>query len=92
MKSVAAQTTNERLRADLKEQLASLDRVETVNVQVVDFQRAVEAANTGRFQEALSMIDALMPKITEPEMLAAAKDFRAKVTEYIAKTKPRKKK
>ena len=37
------------------------------------------------------MIDAMMPKITDPEMLAAAKDFRAKVREYIAKTTPRKK-
>jgi len=89
---VATQTTNEQLRKELTEQVTTLDRVETAGVQITDFQRAVEAANTGKFHEALTMIDALMPKITEPEMLAAAKDFRAKVTEYIAKTTPKKRK
>jgi tetratricopeptide (TPR) repeat protein len=92
MKRVAAQTTNEQLRAELKEQLSSLDRVEATNGQVTGFQHAVETANLGKFKEALALIDALIPKITEPEMLAAAKDFRAKVTEYIAATTPKKKK
>jgi tetratricopeptide (TPR) repeat protein len=92
MKSVAAQTTNEKLKAELTEQIASLNHIDVVSTQVTDFQRAVEAANTGKFKEALAMIDALMPKITEPEMLAAAKDFRAKVTEYIAATTTKKKK
>jgi len=92
MKSVAAQTTNEQLKAHIAEQLGSIDRVDKVNSQITDFQHAVEKANAGKFQEALAMIDELMPKITEPEMLAAAKDFRAKVTEYIASTTPKKKK
>jgi tetratricopeptide (TPR) repeat protein len=92
LKRVAAQTTNEQLRTELNEQLASLDHVETTSIQVTDFQRAIEAANSGRFQEALTLIDALMPKITEPEMLAAAKDFRAKVMQYITATTPKKKK
>ena len=91
MKSVASQTTNERMKAQITEQLASMDRVDAVNGQVTDFQQAVDKANSGKFIEALAMIDALIPKITEPEMLAAAKDFRAKVTEYIAKTTPKKK-
>jgi tetratricopeptide (TPR) repeat protein len=91
MKRVASQTTNEQLRKDLTEQVTTLDHVDTVGVQVTDFQHAVETANSGRFREALAMIDAVMPKITDPEMLAAAKDFRAKVTEYIAKTTPKKK-
>jgi hypothetical protein len=59
---------------------------------VSDFQRAVEKANSGKFKEALAMVDALMPKITEPEILAAAKDFRKKLTEYIAATTPKKRK
>lgn len=92
MKGVAAQTTNERLKAQIAAQLGSMDRVDTVNGQVTDFQRAVDKASAGKFSEALAMIDALIPKITEPEMLAAAKDFRARVTEYIAKTTPKKKK
>ncbi len=92
MKSVAAQTTNEQLKAQIAEQLTSLDHVDVVNSQIADFQHAVETARTGKFQEALAMIDALTPKLTEPEMLAAAKDFRAKVMEYIAPTTPKKKK
>jgi tetratricopeptide (TPR) repeat protein len=92
MKRVASQTTNEQLRKDLTEQITTLDRVEIEDVQVIDFQHAVETANSGKFHEALTMIDALLPKITEPEMLAAARDFRAKVTEYIARTTPKKKK
>jgi tetratricopeptide (TPR) repeat protein len=92
MRSVAAQTTNERMKAEIAAQLGSMDRVDAASVQVSDFQRAVNKANDGKFIEALTMIDALIPKITEPEMLAAAKDFRAKVTEYIAMTTPKKKK
>ena len=92
MKHVAAQTTNEQLRTDITAQVALLDRAEAADVQSTDFQHAVEAANSGRYKEALTMIDDLITKIAEPEMLAAAKDFRAKVTEYIAKTAPKKKK
>jgi Protein of unknown function (DUF1570). len=92
MKSVAAQTTNERMKAQITEQLASMDRIDAVNAQVSDFQRAVEKANSGKFNEALAMIEALIPNITEPETLAAAKDFRAKVTESIAKTTVKRKK
>ena len=92
MKRVAAQTTNAELRERITQQLASLDRVESTNSQVSDFQRAVEKANDGKFKEALAMIDALLPTIQEPELLAAAKDFRKKVTEYIAMTAPKKKK
>ena len=92
MKRVAAQTTDEQLRTDVTAQVALLDRAEAADAQSTDFQHAVEAANGGRYKEALAMIDELLPKLTEPEMLAAAKDFRAKVTEYIARTTPKKKK
>jgi tetratricopeptide (TPR) repeat protein len=92
MKRVAAQTTNEQLRTDVTAQVALIDRADAADVQSTNFQHAVEAANSGRFKEALAMIDELLPKITEPEMLAAARDFRAKVTEYIAKPTPKKKK
>ena len=92
LKSVAAQTTNEELKAQINEQLRSVDRVDATSGQVSDFQRAVEKANDGKFKEALAMIDALLPAIKEPELLAAAKDFRAKVTEYMAATTPKKKK
>lgn len=91
MKSVAAQTTNERMKAQITEQLMAMERVDAANNQASDFQRAVEKANAGKLREALAMIDALIPKITDPEVLAAAKDFRAKVKEVIAGTALRKK-
>ncbi len=92
LNSVAAQTTDEELKAQITEHLEANEHTDAVNGQISEFQRAVEKVSDGKFQEALAMIDALMPKITEPEMLAAAKDFRAKVTQYIAATTPRKKK
>ncbi|HEX3578893.1 MAG TPA: DUF1570 domain-containing protein [Thermoanaerobaculia bacterium] len=89
MKRVAAETTNEQLKAQIDEHLASVKHADAANHQVSDFQLAVNKANDGKFKEALAMIDALLPTITEPELLSAAKDFRAKVVEYIAATTPR---
>jgi tetratricopeptide (TPR) repeat protein len=98
-KRVATETTNDRLKAYLAQRLAPVDHVDAanghvdvVNGQIADFQRAVKTANAGKFQEALAMVDDLMPKITDPEMMAAAKDLRAKLKEYIAATTPKKKK
>jgi len=92
MKRVAAETTNAQLKAQIEEQLTSVGHVDAANRQLSDFQLAVNKANDGKFKEALAMIDALLPSITEPELLSAAKDFRAKVTQYIAATTPKKKK
>jgi tetratricopeptide (TPR) repeat protein len=91
MKRVAAETTNEQLKARIDEQLSSVKHVDVANQQVSDFQLAVNKANDGKFKEALAMIDALLPTITEPELMSAAKAFRAKVVEYIAATAPKKK-
>src|SRR4051794_7471590 len=92
MKRVAAETTNEQLKAQIEEHLASVNHVDAANHQVSEFQLVVNKASDGKFKEALAMIDALLPTITEPELLSAARDFRAKVTEYIAATTPKKKK
>jgi len=91
MKRVSAETTNEQLKVQIEEQLTSIGHVDAVNRQVSEFQLAVNKASDGKFKEALAMIDALLPTITEPELLSAAKDFRAKVTESIARTAPKKK-
>lgn len=90
LKRVAAETTNEQLRIQINDQLASVQHVDAANHQISDFQLAVNKASDGKFKEALAMIDALLPTITEPELLSAAKEFRAKVVEYMAATKPRK--
>jgi tetratricopeptide (TPR) repeat protein len=91
MKRVAAETTNAELKAQIDEQLASVKHVDAANHQISDFQLVVNKASDGKFQEALAMIDALLPTITEPELLSAAKEFRAKVVEYIAQTARKKK-
>jgi Flp pilus assembly protein TadD len=91
MKRVAAETTNEQLKAQIEERLTSVSHVDAANQQISDFQRAVNKASDGKFKEALAMIDALLPNITEPELLSAAKEFRAKVTQYMAATTPKKK-
>jgi tetratricopeptide (TPR) repeat protein len=91
MKRVAAETTNDQLKAQIDEQLTSVSHVDAANRQFSDFQLAVNKASDGKFKEALAMIDALLPTITEPELLSAAKEFRGKVTEYIVATTPKKK-
>jgi tetratricopeptide (TPR) repeat protein len=92
MKRVAAETTNDQLKAQIDEQLTSVNHVDAANRQFSDFQLAVNKASDGKFKEALAMIDALLPTITEPELLSAAKKFRAKVTEYITATGTKKRK
>jgi len=92
LKSASEHTTDEALKHRIDQQLNAIAFVDQTNTQVSDFQRAVEKANDGKFKEALAMIDALLPAIKEPELLAAAKDFRKKVTEYIAATTPKRKK
>jgi cytochrome c-type biogenesis protein CcmH/NrfG len=92
MKRVAGETTNEQLKAQIEQQLASIGHVDAANHQISEIQLAVNKASDGKFKEALAMIDALLPTITEPELLSAAKEFRNKLTEYIATTAPKKKK
>ena len=64
------------MKAQIEEQLSSVKHVDAANHQVSEFQLAVDKASDGKFKEALAMIDALLPTITEPELLSAAKDFR----------------
>ncbi|MBV8543709.1 MAG: DUF1570 domain-containing protein [Acidobacteria bacterium] len=92
MKRVAEETTDEEVKAKVEEQLASVLRADAANHQLSDFQLAVNKASDGKFKEALAMIDKLLPSIAEPEMLAAANDFRAKLIESMAATTPKKKK
>jgi tetratricopeptide (TPR) repeat protein len=92
LKSAAEHTTDEALKLRIDQQLRVIAFIDQTKDQVSGFQHAVEKANDGKFKEALAMIDALLPTIKEPELLAAANDFRTKVTEYMAATKPKRKK
>lgn len=58
-------------RADDQERIAS-----TMN-------DAVAKANAGRFAEAITIIDALLPSITDPQMLEHAKKFRDEIAKLI---------
>jgi tetratricopeptide (TPR) repeat protein len=48
---------------------------------------AISKANTGQFADALTMIDTILPSITDAEMLAFAKKFRDEVAQQIRKKK-----
>ena len=78
MKSVAEQTTNVQLKEQIAGALASMEQDDL-------FRQAVDKAQAGKFKEALALVDALIPKITDPSMLSSAKEFRAKVAEYAKK-------
>jgi hypothetical protein len=48
-------------------------------------RKALEKAQSGKYKEALALVDDLLPKIADPEMLTSAMELRAKVAEYVKK-------
>jgi len=76
MKSVSEQTTNQQLKQRIATAMAAMDQDDLL-------RKALEKAQSGEYQEALALVDGLIPKITDPEMLASAKELRAKIAEYV---------
>jgi tetratricopeptide (TPR) repeat protein len=78
MKTVAEQTTNQQLKQHIASTLAAMDQDDLL-------RKALEKAQSGKYKEALALVDDLIPKITDPEMLTNAKELRAKIAEYVKK-------
>lgn len=78
MKSVSEQTTNQQLKQHIATTITAMDQDDVL-------RKALEKAQSGKYKEALALVDDLLPKITDPEMLTSAKEFRAKVAEYVKK-------
>ncbi|HEX6640616.1 MAG TPA: tetratricopeptide repeat protein [Thermoanaerobaculia bacterium] len=78
-------TLDEESKANLRSMIAQLER-SAIQEHLVDAMNdAIAKANAGEPAEALTLIDALMPSITEPEMLEYAKKFRDEVAMRIRK-------
>ncbi len=88
MKSVMSQTTQPDLKAHLAALLQQVDQYTSMHSAVDALRQATDKANAGQYAEALALIDGALPKITDAEMLAKAKQFR----EEVAKAAGRKKK
>src|SRR5207244_8633979 len=78
MKTVSEQTSNQQLKQHIASAVASMEQDDL-------FHKALEKAQAGKYKEALALVDDLIPRITDPEMLTNAKEFRAKVAEYAKK-------
>ena len=78
MKTVSEQTSNQQLKQHIVSNISAMEQDDL-------FHKALDKAQAGRYKEALALVDDLIPRITDPEMLTNAKEFRAKVAEYAKK-------
>lgn len=67
LRTVMAETTNDRLKAHVAESLRLADAASLAETQVDVVNQAISSANAGRIEEALKIIDELLPKITDAE-------------------------
>lgn len=87
-KGVLAQTTDASLKEYLTGLLGQIEAMGAVDAAVKRLNEATEKANAGKFAEALAIVDETLPTITDQEMLARAKEFRAQLAARVAtKTK-----
>lgn len=81
--------TSPTLPTPMKEHLRSmldyLDRASNHERVVSAMNDAVAKANDGKYAEALTIVDALLPSIEDPAMLEQAKQFRAEVAKLVKK-------
>jgi tetratricopeptide (TPR) repeat protein len=78
IKSVSEQTTNPTLKQQVAGMISSMEQDDLL-------RQAFDKAQAGKYKEALAFLDEILPKLTNPEILGNAKEFRAKVAEYVKK-------
>ncbi len=79
LRTVLNETTDAELRARITTVLADYESHRGAERQAVEINHAIELANRGKFGEALAIIDALLPQITDPELLASTKSMRTEM-------------
>jgi tetratricopeptide (TPR) repeat protein len=81
--------TSTTLAPEMKAHLASireyLERADDQERVVSTMNDAINKANTGQYTEALSIVEALLPSITDPAMLEEARRFRDEVGRLVKK-------
>jgi tetratricopeptide (TPR) repeat protein len=76
LRSVMNSTTNPDLKAKIGSLLASYDGHNQAEAQAAQINQAIELAAKGKFTEALALIDALLPAITDPELRENTQNMR----------------
>lgn len=82
-----ARTGEPQMQQFIRRALDQMTSIETADATATRINEAIAKANAGRHEEALAIVDALLPTITEPSMLEHAKQFRAQLAEYAARKK-----
>jgi lipopolysaccharide biosynthesis regulator YciM len=79
LKSVAEQTSNDALKAKLTHAIGEIEGRAAAEKQAREINRAIDFAGKGKFADALAVIDAILPQITDPELRENTKNLRAEV-------------
>ncbi|HEX8617645.1 MAG TPA: tetratricopeptide repeat protein [Thermoanaerobaculia bacterium] len=85
---LAARTKDASIKSFLTMMLTELDRIDGANRITTAVNEAISKANARRYEEALAILDAVIPTIDDEEMLKHTRDFR---TEIAAQLKAKKK-
>lgn len=86
-KKVIEQTTNPEVANNLRQMVASMEAWDAAKRTAAALNDAITKANSGQYAEALSIVDAVLPTITDPQMLEKAKEFRAEIAERAKRRK-----
>lgn len=82
-----ARTRERSARTEVTVMLAEVDRFETATDLSASLHEAMEKADTGKYDEALAILDRLLPTIRDPAIEEQTRAFR----EQVAGTKAKKK-
>lgn len=88
LRSVMSATSDSDLKSRIGSLLASYEGHNQAEQQAAEINQAIELANKGKFTEALALIDALLPSITDPELRENTQNMR----DEMAKASKQKKK
>ena len=80
-----ARSSNPELSSHVRGMVVRMDEYEATQRAVEQFNQAIAKANAGKNAEALKMMDEVIPKITDPELLAQAKKLREELAKRVTK-------
>ncbi len=87
--SILQSASEPRLREHVQSIVSELDRIDAEKATIDAMNRAVQKASSGKYSEALSILDDVLPRITDPETLERAKKFRQELAAWTKKNKSR---
>jgi cytochrome c-type biogenesis protein CcmH/NrfG len=82
-KAVLARTHDQSMQRYVGSMLADVDRIEASNRIVDAINEAVTRANAGKYEEALAILDGVLPAIQDAAMLQEARAFREQVASRV---------